>query len=157
MQKNNYGFTLIELLAVVLIIGLLASLALPQYRRSVARAEATDAMVNLKTIFDSAKRYRAATSSAPVKLQGLDISFFDASSDTASTFSIGKFQYTFDPTYVASCRLNGNYCFRFYYNHPTQGRDTLTCLLTSTEGKYSWLCESLGTTEINTNEYLIEG
>ena len=164
MKKNKLGFTLIELLAVVLIIGLLTSIALPQYRRSIARAEATEAMKNLKTIFDSAKRYKAATSTAPTKLQGLDVSFFDATSDTASTFSIGKFDYTFANDSIRACRANQpankTYCLYFYYklkvDTTNYGQDVMTCKLTSTGTKYDWLCEMLGTTTIRTNEYLME-
>ena len=83
MKKNHTGFTLIELLAVVMIIAMLTSVALPQYRKSVQRAESMEALVNLRTIFDAAKRYRSANSEAPMKLNGLDVSFFDADTPEA--------------------------------------------------------------------------
>ncbi len=52
-MRNKRAFTLIELLVVVLIIGILASIALPQYQKAVEKSRAMEGLTLLKTASDA--------------------------------------------------------------------------------------------------------
>ena len=54
---NKKAFTLIELLVVVLIIGILAAIALPQYQKAVLRARATEIVLYMSNVSKALDRY----------------------------------------------------------------------------------------------------
>jgi prepilin-type N-terminal cleavage/methylation domain-containing protein len=49
-MESKKGFTLIELLVVVLIVGIIAAIALPQYETAVLKSRLSSVMSNIKTI-----------------------------------------------------------------------------------------------------------
>ncbi len=67
------GFTLIELMVVVLIIGVLASVALPQYERSVKKSRTAEVLMLLKSISDSQQVYLTTFKKCADNLSKLDI------------------------------------------------------------------------------------
>ena len=96
-MKNNKGFTLIELLVVVLIIGILAAIALPQYTKTVEKSRASEAMLILKAATDAANRFylmegsytgiilTGATSNLDIEIPASSSNFFFNLGTCAST------------------------------------------------------------------------
>ncbi len=72
-EKNHKGFTLIELLVVVLIIGILAAIALPQYKKAVAKAEFAQLLNAVKAIIYAQERYFLTQNHYANGLQNLDV------------------------------------------------------------------------------------
>ena len=73
MKKENLGFTLIEMLVVVLIIGILAAIALPQYKIAVGRAKLATIKNTTESIIQAEERYFLANNEYTDDLSVLDI------------------------------------------------------------------------------------
>ncbi len=54
LRIREGGFTLIEVMVVVAILGLLAAVAIPAYSRFLRRSKTSEALVNIRRIYDGA-------------------------------------------------------------------------------------------------------
>ena len=71
------GFTLIELFVVVLIIGILAAVALPQYQLAVLKSKYTQLIITGNVIRQAQDRFYMENGKYSIDFSQLDISFAD--------------------------------------------------------------------------------
>lgn len=72
-MKIHNGFTLIELLVVVLIIGILAAIALPQYTKTVEKSKMAEAVTNLSALENAVNRLVLERGSVPDEYDAMEL------------------------------------------------------------------------------------
>lgn len=84
-MNNKKGFTLIELLVVVLIIGILAAMALPQYFKAVERSRMGEAVTLMANIAQAQQRKYLQINKYTGDFRGLDVTPKGAQNDKFHT------------------------------------------------------------------------
>ncbi len=113
LTRNLSGFTLIELLVVVLIIGILASIAVPQYQKAVEKSRATQAWTVLASLIQAQKSYHLATNN------------YAAHFDELTLELPWTGQEMWANTNVTDTRSNGRWSLQLWNGSTTQGNNGL--------------------------------
>ena len=127
VQYDNYfrrGFSLIELFVVVLIIGILAAVALPQYQKAVLKSRRMPVLLQLSSVKQAVETY--------VLENGLgDINF-----NHTNSLTIGIPEEIFASCFSSMCKVE------YWVNHPTDpGSDWVTYMAKrDANGAWSYYC-----------------
>jgi len=138
---SKKAFTLIELLVVVLIIGILAAIALPQYNAALERSRRAEALLNLKALTDSMQRYVLQNGKIPIERTSAKNMDIDLSGGTwgnswwwgVESFITPHFDYLpyceRGQCTIYICRMSNNDCVYHLFVEvlPNQRKECYTC------------------------------
>ncbi|MBT3955560.1 MAG: prepilin-type N-terminal cleavage/methylation domain-containing protein [Elusimicrobiaceae bacterium] len=103
--RNKKAFTLIELLAVVLIIGIFAAVAYPNYRVFKENASIAEALENIEQVRAKQEYFLTFNGSYTEDFNVLDLDI-SGSIDEPEVFETDNFSYELYSNYVTAIRLN---------------------------------------------------
>ena len=102
LMKNQGGFTLVELMITIVIVGVLATVAIPLYQANVKRAKASEADATMGSIRTSLRVHFAENSDYPIEAAYVAVHTLSDSIDIDSTDMIGKYFPATAYTYISA-------------------------------------------------------
>ncbi|WP_424244819.1 type II secretion system protein G [Elusimicrobium posterum] len=146
------GFTLIELLVVVLIIGILAAIALPQYTKAVEKTRAVEAITAIRNIATGIELYRMQNGENPPSFDSMDITIpGDHQGDTKVVISKSWYILLFPADGSATAyridKPNQEPKIAYSNRESTLGKKVFLCVSAADNTDSINLCKSLGATE----------
>ena len=159
---NGSGFTLIELLVVVLIIGILAAVAVPQYQKAVEKSRVSEALTIISAIQRATDLYILENGSVIGQLvgkQGNSVDLLDIGIENALDCQ-SHYQYTHGDGCTSKYFLYDAYCYDAeikcvirayrYKKSDLSDRNSLYRInaFRDVGGNWRKVCESLGNGEV---------
>ncbi len=152
-MTRAHAFTLIELLVVVLIIGILAAVALPQYQKAVIKSRFSTVFNVVRAIADAQEVYHLANNSYTTNTDdlGIDISGAERTVPPGGGWEIldwgnGMYRVVVEPTLVSGAVMQDG---KYYVQYQYQYSKVIRCVAWDIGGDIAkGICAGMGGTKL---------